>query len=136
MTGSMQKKDIHAQMKMKNVADELIELRRFALENDFEYLSSIIEPVVIEILRKLVEIDRKYNAGSIGQLEGGSNVNLSPRELECLQWCSQGKTYGETAAILNICERTVNTHVTSAREKLNATTNAHCVVKAVRQRLI
>jgi DNA-binding CsgD family transcriptional regulator len=56
---------------------------------------------------------------------------LTPREVECLKWCAAGKTYADTATILSITERTVIFHMTLARTKLNALTNAQAVAKAV-----
>ena len=58
---------------------------------------------------------------------------LSARELECLKWCTAGKSYWETSVILGISERTVNFHMTTVRHKLNAMTNAQAVAKAVVQ---
>lgn len=53
--------------------------------------------------------------------------DLSDREIECLNWYSKGKSYWEISVILEISERTVNFHMTSARNKLNAVTNAQAV---------
>ena len=61
--------------------------------------------------------------------------SLSGRELECLKWCTAGKSYWETSVILGISERTVNFHMTTVRHKLNAMTNAQAVAKAVIQGL-
>lgn len=58
---------------------------------------------------------------------------LSARELECLKWCTAGKSYWETSVILGISERTVNFHMTTVRHKLNAMTNAQAVAKAIVQ---
>ena len=55
---------------------------------------------------------------------------LSRRELECLHWCAQGKSYWETAVILGIAERTVNHHMRMVREKLQVQTNAQAVSRA------
>lgn len=55
---------------------------------------------------------------------------LTRRELECLHWCAQGKSYWETAVILGIAERTVNHHMKMVREKLQVQTNAQAVSKA------
>jgi len=61
------------------------------------------------------------------------NDILSVRELECLKWCTAGKSYWETSVILGISERTVNFHMTTVRQKLNAMTNAQAVAKAIVQ---
>ena len=61
---------------------------------------------------------------------------LSARELECLKWCCAGKSYWETSVILGISERTVNFHMTTVRQKLNAMTNAQAVANSIRQGII
>ena len=55
---------------------------------------------------------------------------LSRRELECLHWCAQGKSYWETAVILGIAERTVNHYMRMVRDKLQVQTNAQAVSRA------
>lgn len=56
-------------------------------------------------------------------------VNLTPRELECLQWCGRGKTSGEIGLILHLSERTVNFHLSNAMGKLGVRTRAQAVAK-------
>lgn len=53
--------------------------------------------------------------------------DLTDREVECLNWCGKGKSYWEISVILEISERTVNFHMTSVRNKLDAVTNAQAV---------
>ncbi|MGY3619165.1 DNA-binding CsgD family transcriptional regulator [Bradyrhizobium sp. USDA 10063] len=47
---------------------------------------------------------------------------LSPRELECLQWSSRGKSAGDIGTILGISQRTVAFHLDNARAKLGVRT--------------
>lgn len=54
-------------------------------------------------------------------------TRLSPRELECLQWISEGKTAWECGQILGISEHTVRCYLEAARHKLNAVSNTHAV---------
>jgi DNA-binding CsgD family transcriptional regulator len=61
---------------------------------------------------------------------------LTRREVECLGWCAEGKSYWETATILGIAERTVSFHMEAVRGKLKATSNAHAVALAVRAALL
>jgi DNA-binding CsgD family transcriptional regulator len=63
-------------------------------------------------------------------------TRLSPREAETLYWCAQGKSYWETAVILNISERTVNHHMKMARGKLRVQTNAQAVGRAAAMGLL
>ena len=61
---------------------------------------------------------------------------LTKRELECLEWCAEGKSYWETAVILGISERTVSFHMEAMRAKLGAGSNAHAVAMALRGGLL
>lgn len=56
---------------------------------------------------------------------------LSNRELECLTWCSTGKSSWEIAQILNCAESTVNFHILNLRRKLNVSSRRQAVVKAM-----
>ena len=57
-------------------------------------------------------------------------VNLTPRELECLQWAARGKTACDIAAILDRSVETVKLHLKHATSKLGAVNRAHAVAKA------
>ena len=63
------------------------------------------------------------------ELEGRPvfRTKLSPRELECLQWVSEGKTAWECSVILGLAEHTVRCYLESARYKLGASSNTHAV---------
>jgi len=54
-------------------------------------------------------------------------VPLSPRELECLEWASQGKSAWEIGRILSISRHTVGTYLENAKTKLGVRT----IVQAV-----
>ncbi|QOZ32788.1 LuxR family transcriptional regulator [Bradyrhizobium sp. CCBAU 53421] len=56
-----------------------------------------------------------------------AEVFLSPRELECLEWASQGKSAWEIGCILGISRNTVAYYLENAKEKLGVRT----VVQAV-----
>lgn len=58
-------------------------------------------------------------------------VLLAKREVECLKWISVGKTASEIADILNLSDRTVRFYLETARYKLNASTVAQAVAKAI-----
>lgn len=61
---------------------------------------------------------------------------LTPREVECLQWVSKGMTAAETAAQLNLSERTVEHYLESATQKLGAQNRTQAVAIALREKLI
>lgn len=61
---------------------------------------------------------------------------LTSRERECLFWACEGKTTWEMARILEISERTVIFHLTSATKKLGAANRQHAVAKAILKGLV
>jgi DNA-binding CsgD family transcriptional regulator len=58
---------------------------------------------------------------------------LSGRERECLLWVARGKTYAETAAILDLAFGTIKSNLDHARYKLNCTTLPQATAMAVAQ---
>lgn len=62
--------------------------------------------------------------------------HLSPRELECLQWASEGKTVWECGMILGLSPHTARCYLESARHKLGASSNTHAVSIALKSGLL
>ncbi|MGL3104735.1 helix-turn-helix transcriptional regulator [Bradyrhizobium sp. BR 1432] len=56
-------------------------------------------------------------------------ILLSPRELECLKWASQGKTAWEIGQILGISRNTAAYYLNSARDKLGVRTVVQAAVR-------
>jgi LuxR family quorum-sensing transcriptional regulator LasR len=63
--------------------------------------------------------------------EADDAVTLTPRERDCLQWSSIGKTSWEIGKILSISERTVNFHIYNAALKLHTYGRRHTAIKAI-----
>lgn len=61
---------------------------------------------------------------------------LSPRELECLAWVSQGKSSTDIGAILGLSARTVDSYLEKAASKLGVRTRTEAVAVGVRRGLI
>jgi len=61
---------------------------------------------------------------------------LTPREMEILNYISQGSLNKEIAVKLGISEQTIKNHVTSILRKLNANARTEAVVIAIKQGLI
>jgi len=59
-------------------------------------------------------------------------VKLTPRELECLKWTSEGKTSWEIATILGISQHTVDWYIASAQKKVGAVNRPHLVAEGFR----
>ncbi|WP_048648247.1 LuxR family transcriptional regulator [Nitratireductor soli] len=62
----------------------------------------------------------------------GERPKLTPREKECLQWASLGKSEWEVSQILGISEHTAEKHLLNAKTKLGAANRAHAVAEAIR----
>jgi DNA-binding CsgD family transcriptional regulator len=56
---------------------------------------------------------------------------LTPREKTCLRWVAQGKSDGVIADILRISSSAVHFHVTNVLQKLQVSSRAQAVAKAV-----
>jgi DNA-binding CsgD family transcriptional regulator len=68
--------------------------------------------------------------------DGWEGMRLTPRERECLDWSSVGKTSFEIGGIIGATPRTVDAHVNAAITKLGATSRTHAVAMALRRGLI
>jgi DNA-binding CsgD family transcriptional regulator len=75
-------------------------------------------------------------AGALTATNEKPPTELPPRELECLNWCSQGKTNWEIGRILGISDRTVEHHIASAVRRLGCTGRVQAVALALRTGLI
>jgi LuxR family quorum sensing-dependent transcriptional regulator len=63
-------------------------------------------------------------------------LKLSPRELEVLRWCAEGKTSEKIANSLGISTHTVLTHIGGACRKLGTRSRTAAVAKAIHAGLI
>lgn len=70
------------------------------------------------------------------QAECNAESVVSLRELECMRWAMDGKTAWETGSILNISERTVAAHLSSATHKLGAVNKSQAVLIALRRGML
>jgi len=62
-----------------------------------------------------------------------TEVQLTVRECECLQWTANGKTAWEISKILNLSESTVAFHLKNAINKMEVANRPQAVAKAVAQ---
>lgn len=79
------------------------------------------------LLRRLV-LDARRGAAP--------DANLSPREIQVLELCSEGRSNRGIAGALAISEETVKTYLKRLYEKLGASDRAQAVAIALRQQLI
>lgn len=59
------------------------------------------------------------------------DIEITSRELECLQWCAAGKSSWDIARLMNCTEATVNYHFGNIRRKFGASSRRMAVIKAI-----
>ena len=62
--------------------------------------------------------------------------SLTEREIECLKWSAEGKTYEDIGMLLGISARTVRFFLENARHKLGSVNTTHAVAAAMLRGLI
>jgi len=60
---------------------------------------------------------------------------LTDREIQCLRWCVEGKTYQDISDLMKISIRTVRFFLESARAKLSCLNATHTVATALHKGL-
>ncbi len=63
-------------------------------------------------------------------------VSLSPREQECLEWVSRGKSSADIGTILTLSPRTVDSYLEKVCFKFRVRTRIEAVAAAVRLGLV
>lgn len=64
-------------------------------------------------------------------LSGGEKLNLSAREIECLQWAAVGKSDGDIATLIGIKPATAHFHIEQAKKRLGVKTRVEAVAVGV-----
>jgi DNA-binding CsgD family transcriptional regulator len=77
--------------------------------------------------------ERLYHISRRDQ-KGGDD--LTPREIDCLNWTAAGKTSVEISDILSLSEHTVNHYLNRATKKLDTVNRTQAVAKALRMGII
>jgi DNA-binding CsgD family transcriptional regulator len=100
------------------------------------------EPNLGERARAALEVIGIYSQHALkravirAQREEGSHSPLTPRELEILRRCKDGKTRPEIGEILSISPKTVEFHLRGIMDKLGASNQISAVVIALQRGLI
>ena len=96
-------------------------------------LGIVPEPKVIEAIEQLAwywQLISVYLFDALHKcLPTEPDIVFTPRELECLQWVSEGKTSWEVSQIIGVSERTVNFHIANVMQKTNSSTRQQAVSK-------
>ncbi len=111
---------------LKNAApNELVSAVEAAYSDESFLSPSISKKVIKEYIRK-----------AAATTEGNSFEKLTDREREILQMLAEGRTVKEIAHMLYISIKTVQTHRSHLKEKLNIDSDAGLVQYAIRKGLI
>lgn len=92
---------------------------------------------VPSVLRGQLQLIAMYAfARALAQKYRSAPVNLTPREMDILQWMAEGKSDWEISVILKVSEHLVDKIARQLRAKLNATNRTQTVAIALRHNLI
>ncbi len=99
---------------------------------------STIVQAIETLLQGGVYLSDEMTRSIVTELQGNSNGkitdpidNLTDREMEIFQLCGQGLSFREISESLHISIKTVESHRSKIRNKINATSNVDLIRKAV-----
>jgi len=84
---------------------------------------------VLETMARAVW-ERCRSAEGFGTLDSG-RMQLSPREIECLQWAAAGKSDADIALLVGIKPATAHFHIEQAKKRLGVNTRVEAVAVGV-----
>lgn len=133
-------------------AEMFSEAEAYGLEDGLAFSLTTLEgrSVIVSLGGKAVELSAR-DVGSLhlastlavgraltlhGQREEPARPELTPREIECLQWAALGKSEWEISQILGISEHTSEKHLLNAKTKLAAANRVQAVAEAMRHGFI
>lgn len=83
---------------------------------------------VLQLMAMYFHAHARRKLASARTIDG---VQLSPRELECLEWAARGKTAWEIGRILGISRHTATSYLDNAKGKLGVRTIVQAAMRAV-----
>lgn len=139
--------DVLAEVKSSSLSCKVIIMTTFDSEEDVHramkagargyLLKDSTQEEILDAIRR-VSLGETYLPARIVQkvAEGLRKPELSPREVEVLQWVAAGKSNKEIGAQLFIAEGTVKTHVKNVLEKLAVVGRTAAIREAVHRGLV
>lgn len=88
------------------------------------------------IQNQIVDFVLPHIDSAIARYIPSNTINLSDRQLQVLEWVSQGKSNWEVASILNVSENTIKFHVSNICKKLNVHKRCHAIAIASKLKLV
>jgi DNA-binding NarL/FixJ family response regulator len=139
--------DVLAQVSTSRLPSKVIIMTTFESEEDVHramkagargyLLKDSTQEEILDAIRR-VSVGETYLPARIVQkvAEGMRKPELSPREIEVLQWVAAGKSNKEIGTQLFIAEGTVKTHVKNLLEKLAVVGRTGAIREAVHRGLV
>lgn len=139
--------DVIAEVSNAKLASKVIIMTTFESEEDVHraikagargyLLKDSHQEEILDAIRR-VSLGETYLPARIVQkvAEGMRKPELSPREIEVLQWVAAGKSNKEIGTQLFIAEGTVKTHVKNVLEKLSVVGRTGAIREAVRRGIV
>src|SRR5215468_6068769 len=139
--------DVIAELKASKLESKVIIMTTFESEEDVHramkagargyLLKDSSQEEILDAIRR-VSLGETYLPARIVQkvAEGMRKPELSPREIEVLQWVAAGKSNKEIGTQLFIAEGTVKTHVKNLLEKLNVVGRTAAIREGVHRGLV
>jgi len=139
--------DVIAEVNSARLESKVIIMTTFESEEDVHramkagargyLLKDSSQEEILDAIRR-VSLGETYLPARIVQkvAEGMRKPELSPREVEVLQWVAAGKSNKEIGVQLFIAEGTVKTHVKNVLEKLSVVGRTGAIREAVRRGLV
>ena len=139
--------DVIAEVNNAKLGSKVIIMTTFESEEDVHramkagargyLLKESSQEEILDAIRR-VSLGETYLPARIVQkvAEGMRKPELSPREIEVLQWVAAGKSNKEIGTQLFIAEGTVKTHVKNLLEKLSVAGRTGAIREAVRRGLV
>jgi two-component system NarL family response regulator len=139
--------DVIAEVNNAKLESKVIIMTTFESEEDVHramkagargyLLKDSTQEEILDAIRR-VSLGETYLPARIVQkvAEGMRKPELSPREIEVLQWVAAGKSNKEIGTQLFIAEGTVKTHVKNLLEKLSVVGRTGAIREAVRRGLV
>ncbi len=100
----------HSSEDIKEICQSFFEMKKMIMNDEIlnELIAYIEERIGNQEYKKLYANDN-------------SKVYLSAREWDCIKWYAKGKNSAEISTILEISQRTIETHIEKAKLKLGCT---------------
>ena len=139
--------DVLTQVNKSKLPCKVIVMTTFDTEEDIQramkaaargyLLKDSTQEEILDAIRQ-VRLGETYLPARIVQkvVEGMRKTELSPREVEVLQWVAAGKSNKEIGAQLFIAEGTVKTHMKNVLEKLAVVGRTAAIREAVHRGLV